>query len=198
MGNPCLLQELPNIASLLSQRGGDVEQSAAADGALAGLDAMADRALNHRLAQGTFCGVVGGLDSTDLQKGPKSIGHLEDLPAHADFFGPRRSLAAWMFQLRHPLQRGLKGLADRPAGLLQFGPIDGSLHLAVPVGKQLPLQLQQLRSEFSTGVQAVGDNGVIADHMSPTDLASLQGQADIGREAIAHHKWSLLEMQAGI
>jgi hypothetical protein len=63
MGNPCLLQELPNIATLLSQRGGDGEQSAAADGALAGLDAMADPALNHRLAQGTLGGVVGGFDA---------------------------------------------------------------------------------------------------------------------------------------
>ncbi len=57
MGNPRLLQELPNIAALLSQRGGDGEQAAAADGALARLDAMADLSLNHRLAQGTYsCG----------------------------------------------------------------------------------------------------------------------------------------------
>jgi hypothetical protein len=97
MGNPHLFQEWPDVAALLSQRGGDGEQSAAADGALAGLDAMADLALNHRLAQGTFCGVVGGLDSRDLQKGPKGIGHLEDLPvSRADRFGPRRSLADWV------------------------------------------------------------------------------------------------------
>lgn len=47
MGNPRLLQELPNIPALLAQRGGDGEQAAAADGALAGLDAMADLSLNH-------------------------------------------------------------------------------------------------------------------------------------------------------
>ena len=63
MGNPRLLQELPNIAALLSQRGGGGQQAAAADGALAGLDAMADLALNHRLAQGTFGGVVCGFDA---------------------------------------------------------------------------------------------------------------------------------------
>ena len=136
MGDPGLLQERPDITALLSQGHGDSEQSATADRTQAGLDAMADLALNHRLAQGTFCGVVGGLDSTDLQKGPKGIGHLEDLPAGADRFGPRRSLAAWMAQLHHPLQRGLKGLADRPAGLLQVGPIDGSFLVAVPVGKR--------------------------------------------------------------
>jgi len=187
MGNPCLLQELPNIASLLSQCGGDGEQSAAADGALAGLDTMANLALNHRLAQGTFCGVIGGLDSTDLQKGPKGIGHLEDLPAGADRFGPRRSLAAWMAQLHHPLQRGLKGLADRPAGLLQVGPIDGSFLVAVPLVKQLLLPLQQLRSVFGTGARAFGDGGEIADQMGPADLASLQGKVVVGREAIAHH-----------
>ena len=47
MGNPGLLQELPDIAALLSEAGGDGEQSAAADRTLAGLDAMADLALNH-------------------------------------------------------------------------------------------------------------------------------------------------------
>ncbi len=53
MGNPGLLQELPDIAALLSERGGDREQAAAADRTLAGLDAMADLVLIHRLAQGT-------------------------------------------------------------------------------------------------------------------------------------------------
>ncbi len=40
---------------------------------------MTDLALNHRLAQGTLSGVVGGLDSLNLQKGPKAIGQLQDL-----------------------------------------------------------------------------------------------------------------------
>lgn len=66
IGNPRLLQEWPDVAALLSQRGGDGEQSAAADGALAGLDAMADLALNNRLAQGTLGGVVGGFDAFDF------------------------------------------------------------------------------------------------------------------------------------
>jgi hypothetical protein len=52
-----------------------------------------------------------------------------------------------MAQLHHPPQRSLKGLADRLTGLLLAGPIVGSLLLAVPVSKHLPLQLRQLRSE---------------------------------------------------
>jgi hypothetical protein len=70
MGNPGLHQELPDIAALLPEGGGDGEQPAAADCPLAGLDAPAvawqtmDLALNHRLAQGTLSGVVGGLDSS--------------------------------------------------------------------------------------------------------------------------------------
>jgi hypothetical protein len=35
MGNPSLLQELPDITALLPERGGDAEQSAAADRTLA-------------------------------------------------------------------------------------------------------------------------------------------------------------------
>jgi hypothetical protein len=66
IGNPRLLQEWQDVAALLSQRGGDGEQSAAADGALAGLDAMADLALNNRLAQGTLGGVVGWFDAFDF------------------------------------------------------------------------------------------------------------------------------------
>jgi len=52
IGNPGLLQKLPDIAALLPEGGGDGEQAAAADGAAGRLDAMADLALNHRLAQG--------------------------------------------------------------------------------------------------------------------------------------------------
>ncbi len=54
MGNPGLLQELPDVAALLPERGRDGEQSAATDRSLPGLDAMADLALNHRLAQGAY------------------------------------------------------------------------------------------------------------------------------------------------
>ena len=39
MGNPGLLQELPDIAALLPEGGRDGEQAAAADLSLAGLDA---------------------------------------------------------------------------------------------------------------------------------------------------------------
>ena len=85
MGHSGLLQELPDIAALLPERGGDGEQSAAADRTLAGLDAMTDLALNHRLAQGTLSDIVGGLDSMGLQEGPKAIGKLQDLLSGAHF-----------------------------------------------------------------------------------------------------------------
>ncbi len=134
---------------------------------------MADLALNHRLAQGTLGGVVGGFAALDFQESPEAIGHEEQLVAGAYRFGPRRSLTARMAQFQHSPQRGFKGLTDGHAGLLQVGPIDGSFTVEVPVGKELPLQLQQLRSEFGTGVRALGDGGEIADHMGPADLASL-------------------------
>ena len=176
MGNPRLLQELPNIAALLSHRGSDGEQSAPAGGALAGLDAMADLPLNHRLAQGTYScgedvvygGVVRGFDTFDRQERPEAIGHGQQLIAGADCFGPRRSLAALMAQLHHPPQRSLKGLADRYAGLLQVEPIDCALIVAVPVGKQLSLQLQQFQSEVGTGAQAFGDGTSIPPKVLPS------------------------------
>ena len=63
MGDPGLLQDLPDITALLSEGGRDCQQVAAADRTLAGLDAMAvarqipDLALNNRLSQGSYsCG----------------------------------------------------------------------------------------------------------------------------------------------
>jgi hypothetical protein len=47
MGNPGLINELPDIPALLSEGGRDCQQAAAADRTLAGLDAMTDLALNH-------------------------------------------------------------------------------------------------------------------------------------------------------
>ena len=41
MGNPRLLQELPDITALLLERGGDGEKPAAADRTLSGLEAPA-------------------------------------------------------------------------------------------------------------------------------------------------------------
>lgn len=70
MGDPGLLEELPDIPPLLRVGSGNREQAAPADRILAGLDAVTDLALNHRLAQGTLSGVVGGLNPLDLQKGP--------------------------------------------------------------------------------------------------------------------------------
>jgi hypothetical protein len=157
MGDSGLLQEFPGITALLPEAGGDGEQPAAADRSLARLDAPAvawqtsDPALNHRLTQGTLGSVVGWLDSLRLQEGPQAIRQLEDLAAGAHRFGPRRSLVPLDTQLHHSLQRRLKVLADRPAAVLQTGPVDRSILVAVPVAKQLPLQLQQLGSELGAG-----------------------------------------------
>ena len=60
MGDQGLLQELPAISPLLREAGGDREQSDAEDRTLGRLKAMADLALNHRMAQGSICSIVGG------------------------------------------------------------------------------------------------------------------------------------------
>jgi len=86
-----------------------------------GLVAMADLALNHRLAQGTLGGIVRGFDIFDLKEGPEAIGNWQQLMAGADRFCPLRSLTRPMAQLHHPLKYGHKCLADRPAGLLRCG-----------------------------------------------------------------------------
>ena len=77
MGDQGLHQELPDISALLPEGGGDREQAAAADSTLAGLDAMADLALNHRMAQGTLGSVIGGFYPLNLQESPEAISHLE-------------------------------------------------------------------------------------------------------------------------
>jgi hypothetical protein len=81
MGDPGLLQELPDITALLPEAGGDGEQPAAADRTLAGLDAMTDFALNYGLAQSTLGCVVGGLDTLDIQERPQSLAALQQLLA---------------------------------------------------------------------------------------------------------------------
>lgn len=58
----------PDIAASLFEDCGDGEQSTAPNSALAGLDATLDLSLNHRLAQGMFAGVVGGLDLSTYMK----------------------------------------------------------------------------------------------------------------------------------
>ena len=75
MGDPGLLQKIPDIPPLLPQGSGDREQAAAADRTLAGLDAMADLALTHRLAQGMLGGIVRGFNAFDFQESPEAIGH---------------------------------------------------------------------------------------------------------------------------
>ena len=119
---------------------------------------MSNLALNHRLKQGTFCGVISGRDCLILQESSQPTCHLLELPVGAQCAGPTRSFDALVAQLHYPLQRGLEGLATRQAALLQGGPVNRSLLVVVPVGKQLLLQAQQqLCCEFSAGAQAVGD-----------------------------------------
>ena len=140
IGDPCLLEELPNIAALLPEGGGDREQAAAANGTTCLLEAVTDLAPNYRLAQGTYSygedfvysGVVGGLDATGLQEVPEATCHLLEKLAGAHSAGPRRSLAALSAQLHCPLQRGLEFLANRQAALLQGGPVNRSLLIVVP------------------------------------------------------------------
>lgn len=70
MENTTLLQDLPDIVVLVTQRGRDCEQSVATDRTLARFDSTTDLVLNHRLAQGIFGSVDGGLHSLDPQKAP--------------------------------------------------------------------------------------------------------------------------------
>ena len=96
MGNPGLLQELPDISALLPQGGGDCEQSATTDGTAGGLDAKADFALDDGLEQGPYsCGedfvyssVVGGFEAVDLKKGPQGFFALQQLMVSAHGLGP--------------------------------------------------------------------------------------------------------------
>jgi len=112
---------------------------------------------------------------------------LQQLLAGAHRAGPRCSLAPLVAQLNDPLQRGLKGLADRSASLLQSRPVDRSVLVAVPVAKQLPLQPLQLGSELGVSARTFGDGRQITDQVRPTQLPLLAGQVVVGREAIAHH-----------
>lgn len=101
MGNPGLLQELPEIPALLPQGGGDREQSAVADGTVCGLDAKADFALDDRLAQCSFGGIVGGFDAGVIQKSPQGFFALHELLAGAHGLGPWRSLLSRKAQIHH-------------------------------------------------------------------------------------------------
>ena len=96
---------------------------------------MADLTMNHRLAQGTLGSVVGGLDSLNLQESPQPISHLQQLLAGAHSAGPWRSLATLSAQRHHQLQRGIECLSNQPAALLQGGPVDCSVFIAMPLGK---------------------------------------------------------------
>ena len=71
------------------------------------------------------------------------------------------SLSLLVTQLDPPLQRGHKGLANGRAAVVQGGPVDRSVLMAVPVGKQLPL----------LGGQMVVGREAIAHHESTQRIA---------------------------
>ena len=70
---------------------------------------------------------------------------------------------------------------------LQGGPVDRAVFVAVPEPKQLLLQAQQLCSKLSAGARAFGDGDQITDQVRLTQLALLQREMVVGREAIAHY-----------
>ena len=73
----------------VTQAGRDREQAAAADGGARRLDAMTDLALNDRLSQRSFSGVIGGFDAVDFQERPKGFSALQQLPAGTHCLGPQ-------------------------------------------------------------------------------------------------------------
>ena len=91
--------------------------------------------------------------------GPQRTCHLQELSADAHCAGPRRSLAALSAELHHLPEGGFECLPNRPAAVLQGGPVDRVVFVAVPEPKQLLLQTQQLCSELSAGARAFGDGG---------------------------------------
>ena len=75
MGFPCVHQELlQHIAALLSEGCGHGQQSAVAEPAPSGLDAIAEFAVDHGWSERAFCGVVGGHHQLGLlQEGPQGL-----------------------------------------------------------------------------------------------------------------------------
>ena len=142
------------------QGGGDREQSAAADRDAGGLDAMADRALNHRLAQGRLSGVGGGFDALAVQECPQGFAALQQLAAGAHRSGPGRSLSSLTAQIYHALEGGLEHQADGVTAMLELGPGEQPILPVVPVGNQLLLQIQQHGSTKYEGNDYIdGDDG---------------------------------------
>ena len=57
----------------------------------------------------------------------------------------------------------------------------------MPVAKQLLLQGQQLKADFSPYPRALSDGGEIASQVRLAQLTLLKRQVVVGGEAIAHH-----------
>jgi hypothetical protein len=135
MGDPGLLQERPYVSALLSQAGGYGEQAAAAERTLAGLHAMADLPLDHRRAQCSLGGIIGGFYALDFPEGSERFLGFHHSQAGAHRFGPWRLLPGLAAQLHRPVQHLLKGNAEGPAAMMQLVSIDSSVLPPVPLLK---------------------------------------------------------------
>ena len=100
MGDPGLLQELPEIPSLLSEGGGDGEQACSADCAVGRLDTMTDLALDDGRPQRSLGSVVGGLDSLNVQEGTEPAA----IAAHLHIRRQRRTGAGGAAGAHQPVQ----------------------------------------------------------------------------------------------
>jgi hypothetical protein len=148
---------------------------------------LTDLALDHRWSQGPFGGVVGGFQARVFKEGPERLFLVQQLLGVAHRFGPRRSFSPPVPQIHHPLQGLLKSQPDRLAAAPQGGPVDGAGLVLVPVLKQLPLPLEELRADFRAGALPFGDGNGITLQVGPAQLALFQRELVAGREAIAHH-----------
>ena len=174
--NPGLFQEGPDVLVLLPERGDNREQTAAAERSFAGLDAMTDLAVDHRLPQRSLSGVVGGFDALKLQKRPEGLLLFEQLTTGAHRSGPGCCFSPLEAQFHHPLQRLLKGQPHRLAPSPQAGPVDWALFPLLPLSKQLLLQSQQFGANLRADALPFGNGRQITDQVRPAKLALTGGQ----------------------
>lgn len=118
---------------------------------------MTDLALNQRLGQGTFFGVVGGLDFLVLPEGPHPTFHLLGQLTGAHCAGPMRSLSILVAKLSKP-RATWSQMPGESAGSFAAR----RAHQCFPScigdkGEIAVLQAQQLFAEFSSGARAFGD-----------------------------------------
>jgi hypothetical protein len=87
----------------LPERGVDREQTDAEQYSLGGLEAMADRAVDHRLPKRSLSGVVGGFDALDLQESSEGLLVFQQFTAGTNRSGPGHCFSLLGAQIHHPL-----------------------------------------------------------------------------------------------